>query len=173
MLTEQHICFCSQVKEQLVFLWDGRRDVSCKPNLSNSANNVVQWGTNKQAVEKRLLTPCRAKVSRREGGLVLPKAVTVTTLHITEVSASAQPLSQSGWFWSQGGNRQRISGPVPFGAELAGHRQLQTELPVELVSFCQSGHWDTVSRPYGSVFRLCWPHFVYLKPKTMTGAWLV
>ena len=175
---------CSQVKEQLLFLWDGRRDVGCKQNLSNSANNVVQRRTNKQAVEKRLLTPCRAKVSGRESGLALPKAVTATTLHITEASASALPRGSSlspasesagvvlGWFWSQGRDHGRLSGPVPLGAELAHHRQLQTELPAELVSLLHWGHWDTVSRPYGSGLRLRRLHFVYLKPNTMTGAWL-
>jgi len=51
--------------------WEGV--AGCKQNLSSSANNVVRQRTNKQAVEKRLLTPCRTKVSGRESGLALPK----------------------------------------------------------------------------------------------------
>lgn len=63
--------------------------------------------------------------------MVLPKAVTATTLHSAEASASArlwpQPtLAGSAWGGLVAGEDHQGSGPIPLGAELAYHRLLQT-----------------------------------------------
>lgn len=111
--------------------------------------------TNQQAGGEKAPYPMQGE-SQREGKWFGSSKGCTATPH------PAQALGQPGGFGGQGRITEVLQ---PCPTHKRASRQLQTELPTELVSFLQC------PGPAGSGLQLCWLHFIYLKLKTRTGAW--
>lgn len=80
------------------------------------------------AMETRLVTPCRAKVSGRE--VALSKGCSGFTCHVSPARFEA-PAAVWEWFGSQGTDNPGFS--VAFGGELTRSSKLQAVLPAKLL----------------------------------------